>query len=482
MNMLRNKGSIILRNAFVRGLGAHRVCNGAYVTDLSTLDTPCHLRSTGKRWLSSSEKGPKSDFASMLKNIQSGGGLDKAEKSSTPVEATAGKEPAVNTETPSSGTQEQRDTSAVKEQEGDGTSGEESMQREKSGAEAEAKNAETPAASQADRFRSWMNSIDISSLIQSLPARTRLLADDFVEGTKLAWDELRNPKKHTVLEKKVQQASSFKKTATDEDSEKAKSKDEEEEKPKERGPSALVHVKEPTSQWDAMKARLADSPVIKEIFKRSKVVYKQAAATDAGAAAAAAADKVKDKISDAKEFWETSQNPIIYTLSGVWDNVTGETEEGLCTKELLKLDPSFNKEEWMEEVRTQLAPQTINAHLEGDLKFLQQHCGEACYAKLSNDVKMRQSDKVTFESKMVDLDENLVIMKFLESGQPVIVCMYMVQQINVIRKDGEVVEGNPNQVIARFYSMAFQQEYDDDEGIVRWKITDYEYGGDMPYY
>jgi len=369
-------------------------------------------------------------------------------------------------------------------------------------AEAEATAAaeeKAATSSPLDKVKEWIASVDLKNLIKSIPQRSRLLADHLSEEAKLAWDELRNPKKASSLERRVYQASSYKAAEkeesydTDSDDEeevaerkkvlkkeRERKKKEEAEKPK--GPSQMVHVKEPTSQWDAMKARLADSPVIREIFKRSKGAAKAAQATDAGAAAAAAADKVKDKIHDAKEFWETSQNPLVYTMSGVWDNITGETEEGQCTKELLKLDPAFNKEEWMEEVRTQLAPQTIAAHMEGNTEFLKMHCGEACFAKLSNDINTRKSDKVTFETKMVDLDENMVIMKFLESGAPVIVCMYMVQQINVIRKDGEVVEGNPNQVIARFYSMAFQQEYDDDEEVVRWRITDYEYGGDMPYY
>ena len=80
---------------------------------------------------------------------------------------------------------------------------------------------------------------------------------------------------------------------------------------------------------------------------------------------------------------------------------------------------------------------------------------------MHNDIKQRKDDKVEFESKMIDLDESQVVMKFLESGSPVMVCMYMVQQINVIKKDGEIIDGDDSQVVARFYSMAFQQEYDE---------------------
>ena len=33
----------------------------------------------------------------------------------------------------------------------------------------------------------------------------------------------------------------------------------------------------------------------------------------------------------------------------------------------------------------------------------------------------------------------------------------------------------------KFYSIAYQQEYDDETGILTWKIVDYEFAGDVPY-
>jgi len=369
-----------------------------------------------------------------------------------------------------------------KEDKGKNDAGEEGEDKGKMGEEKEEDNG--PSA--VEQLQQQLSGFDARSFAQSLPARSRLASETFVEEVRLAWDELFHPEKASVLERRVHQADSYvprRVKSDDEDSDDEDSDDEgEEAKPQERGPSAMVLVHEPTSQWEAMRARLADSPVIREIFKRSKVVYKTAAATDAGAAAADAAENLKDKVEDAREFWETSQNPLVYTMSGVWDNVTGETEEGLVTAELLKLDPDFNKEEFLAELKDSLVPETINAHLSGQSKFLKRHCGEACYSKLHNDIKQRKEDKVEFESKMIDLDESQVVMKFLESGSPVLVCMYMVQQINVVKKDGEVIDGDDSQVVARFYSMAFQQEYDEDDGVVRWRIVDYEYGGDMPYY
>lgn len=88
---------------------------------------------------------------------------------------------------------------------------------------------------------------------------------------------------------------------------------------------------------------LQESPLIKEILKNSKKIGEAAAGTDIGKQAQKLGQGVRDKWEDAREVWETSQNPIVYTLSGVWENLTGTTEEGHCIAQLRKLDPAFDK-------------------------------------------------------------------------------------------------------------------------------------------
>ena len=318
----------------------------------------------------------------------------------------------------------------------------------------------------------------------SLPSRLGSFRESFMVNVREAFAELKGENKKSGLRAKVQQAESFQRASdVKEKGEVGEGEEEEEEEEKDKGPSALVHVKDPVSQWDVMKQRLADSPLIREILKGSKKAYNVAADTDLGHKAEDMADRMKEKVEDAKEFWETSQNPIIYTLSGVWDNMTGETEEGICIAEILKLDPGFDKESWAEEVRTNLVPDVIKAHLTGDKVFLAQHLGEGVLNKLTQDIKLREDDKIEFDSNILDIDENVIQMKYMEDNGPVVVCVYMVQQINCIRKgkDREIIEGSETQVVAKFYSIAFTQEYLEDEGEVRWKIVDYEFGGETPY-
>jgi import inner membrane translocase subunit TIM44 len=141
-----------------------------------------------------------------------------------------------------------------------------------------------------------------------------------------------------------------------------------------------------------------------------------------------------------REFWETSQNPIVHTLSGVWENLTGDTDEGITIAEIRKKDPKFVKEEWTEEVRKTLVPTVLKAHLTGDTEALRPWLSEGVFNKLAADIRMRKEDGISFDTNILEIDENQAILKFLEDGGPVIVMVYMVQQINCVRKKGEIIE------------------------------------------
>jgi import inner membrane translocase subunit TIM44 len=273
----------------------------------------------------------------------------------------------------------------------------------------------------------------------------RTAIDFVVTNVREGYAELTGESKETYLSRKVQQADSYRKRAAkvdeDEDLTEEERAAKEAKEREEAGPSAIVLVKDPKSAWESMKERLQDSPFIREILKNSKKVKQQAAATDIGKQATNVAGAVGDKIEDLRTFWDTSQNPLVYTISGVWENMTGETEEGIAIAEIRKLDPKFNKEEWADEVKHNLAPEVIKAHLQGNTSALKPWLGEAVYNKLAADIRTRKHDGIVFDPKILDIEENQVILRHVESGSPVIVVVYMVQQINCIRnRKGEIIE------------------------------------------
>ena len=128
--------------------------------------------------------------------------------------------------------------------------------------------------------------------------------DNLVDNVKQAYSEMVGDEKETQLSRKVEQAASFrythtfslslfscctpsdndppsaslglyrrqKRKTTAEDGEEV----EEEEVASPDGPSAIVLVKQPQNAWEAMKARLSDSPLIQELLKNSRKFQKAA--------------------------------------------------------------------------------------------------------------------------------------------------------------------------------------------------------------
>ena len=332
-----------------------------------------------------------------------------------------------------------------------------------------------------------LKEVNVKEVLTSVPSRSRLFLDNFSSDAKEGWQELMNSgEQDNVLAKKFHQAESFRKTDNSgnvgnvEDDEDGKDGDSDEKTTKNKGPSSLVFVKEPISQWDTMKQRLQDSPFIRQMLKGSKRLGGAAADTSMGKKAQDSAQAAKDKMEDAREFWETSQNPVVYALSGVWDNMTGQTEEGICLGEIMKLDPDFNKEEWAASIKQNVTPQLITAHLEGDIEYLEQgFLGEGVLNKLSTDIKLRNEDSITFDTNILDIDEMEVHMKILENDTPMVLIQYLVQQINCVRKKGEIIEGSETNVKRKIYNIGFMQEYDEDDSSIKWRIVDYEFGGDV---
>lgn len=181
-------------------------------------------------------------------------------------------------------------------------------------------NSTPNSASAFSRTSSYLRSFDI----HQLKDLSLSVYDQVAENTKLAYLEMiGQDAKDSLLKRKVEQAESFR-AATRE----VKGEDDEDDmtdKPSATavGPSSIVVVKEPKSAWDSMKDRLQDSPFIQEIIRNSRKFTRTAAETPIGKKASEVGQSVKDKIEDMKEFWETSQNPLVYTLSGVWDTMTG---------------------------------------------------------------------------------------------------------------------------------------------------------------
>ena len=237
--------------------------------------------------------------------------------------------------------------------------------------------------------------------------------------------------------------------------------------------------------WEKLRARLKEAPIISDILKGAGKARDAAAATAAGRAAAAGRDRVHDKIEDAREFWETSQNPLVYQASSIVDAVTAETDMAAATRELRRLDPRFSMEVWRDGVSEELAPDFVDAFIRGDAIALKPWLSEGLFSRLAHEIRLRKEEGLRYDdARIMDVEKMEIIAVQVEDNRsPIVVCQFMAQQINCIRNaEGEVVEGSPGDIRAYFYVMAFQREYDDAAHELVWKVVDFQLGGGEPYY
>jgi import inner membrane translocase subunit TIM44 len=124
--------------------------------------------------------------------------------------------------------------------------------------------------------------------------------------------------------------------------------------------------------------------------------------------------------------------------------VAGETEESIALQAIRRLDDQFDKEEFLAEVRDNLVPRVIKAHLGGDFKVLRDWCGEGVYNKLAADIRTRKNDKLEFNDSILNVDEMEAVFKVNDQDNvPYVIVGYQVQQINCIKKAGEIIEVRP---------------------------------------
>ncbi|OQR81857.1 Mitochondrial Protein Translocase (MPT) Family [Thraustotheca clavata] len=249
------------------------------------------------------------------------------------------------------------------------------------------------------------------------------------------------------------------------------------------GTTAVVVVKGEQSAWDRIGARLKETPIIQGLLEAARLAAETKAGQTLGSSAKVAKDKLGDTAEDAREYWETSQNPWVYRLSSIYDGLFGETAESIAIREIRRADPSFNVEEWKDQVADTVVPFVLDAFLKGNSRDLKKWMGEAAYNTVNMSIRERKADGLVVDPNVLAIRDVTVIALSAEDKQaPIIGIQLMAQQINCIRnREGEIIEGAEDEIKANFYVFAFRREYDEEEMALRWKIIEFGVIGSVPY-
>jgi mitochondrial import inner membrane translocase subunit TIM44 len=182
------------------------------------------------------------------------------------------------------------------------------------------------------------------------------------------------------------------------------------------GPVELMVTDPQLTAWERMQQRLASAPIIQDILERTTDLYEKSGA-------AAVKQRVDHLKEDAKEAWETSQNPWVYRLSSVYDTVTAESPETRAVAELRILDPSFTLEDWRQDVVEHTLPIIMAWFLEGRINQLKPWLGEAVFKRLAAEMTAREREGVQIDthvlaimnSEIIAIEVSLAVVEFRET-------------------------------------------------------------------
>ncbi|XP_034611116.1 mitochondrial import inner membrane translocase subunit TIM44 [Trachemys scripta elegans] len=189
---------------------------------------------------------------------------------------------------------------------------------------------------------------------------------------------------------------------------------------------------------------------------------------------------VFNRFFEMKMKYDESDNAFIRASRAVTDKVTGligglfsKTEMSEVLTEILKVDPAFDKDQFLNQCEKDIIPNILEAMTSGDLDVLKDWCYEATYSQLAHPIQQAKAMGHLFHSRILDIDNvDLLLGKMMEQG-PVLIITFQAQLVWVIKNQkGEVVEGDPNKVLRSVYMWALCRDQDELNPYAAWRLLD----------
>lgn len=173
--------------------------------------------------------------------------------------------------------------------------------------------------------------------------------------------------------------------------------------------------------------------------------------------------------------FDESDNLIVRSIRSVTERVEesmqGEDSDLLQVMTAIKrIDPRFDKEEFIVEVEKQIFPGVLESFYKGDLDTLKKWCNEPSFAVLQSVVQ--QTDYKSRMTKIVDIGKTDMVTAMFMAQQPVLVFSSRVQTVEMERdpKTGEGIIKPDDKVTAAYYILALSKDVERFDS--EWEIVE----------
>ncbi|XP_033749162.1 mitochondrial import inner membrane translocase subunit TIM44-like [Pecten maximus] len=187
-----------------------------------------------------------------------------------------------------------------------------------------------------------------------------------------------------------------------------------------------------------------------------------------------------NKMFELKMKYDESDNVMVRVTRTFTDKVGSvlggmftTTEMSEVLTEICKIDPTFDKENFIKMCQLDFIPNILEATLSGNLEILKDWCFEGAFNTLAHTTKQRQTVGLKLDHKVLDINNiEIVAAKMMEQG-PVLIISFRSQEIRVIRDmKGKIVEGDLDTVSRITYVWALCRDQEEYNPRAAWKLLD----------
>lgn len=139
-----------------------------------------------------------------------------------------------------------------------------------------------------------------------------------------------------------------------------------------------------------------------------------------------------------KNTYEESENPLISTARSISDRVAGffaENETARVIKKFRELDPAFQVEPFLRELREYILPEVLDAYVKGDTETLKLWLSAAQYQVYAALTQQYTTHGLKSDGKILDIrGVDIANARMLEPGDiPVLIITCRTQEVHVYR-------------------------------------------------
>ncbi|KAJ5113652.1 Mitochondrial import inner membrane translocase subunit tim44 [Penicillium angulare] len=159
------------------------------------------------------------------------------------------------------------------------------------------------------------------------------------------------------------------------------------------------------------------------------------------------------KLFTAREVYEESENPLISTARSITDRIGGffaENETAQVVKKFREIDPNFQMEEFLRELREYMLPEVLDAYVKGDIDTLKLWLSDAQFSVYAALAKQYTTAGLRSDGRILDVrGVDVSHARLLDPGDiPVFVVTCRAQEVHVYRnvKTGKLAAGMEDKV------------------------------------